>query len=287
MKSLWILGALIVLCGCTRTTPSKKPVILASIAPYAFLVESLVGDTASVVTIVPQGANPHVFEPSPRDLASVADARVWVCAGEMFEDKLIRSVKAVAADLRIVDVWQEAELLGGHVCAHHSAHDSFHHEAVDKHVWMSPKNAIRQARSIAQVLIEKFPEHSVLYKNNLSELEENLTRLDIYIQDLLYFKKHTLVLLSHPSLAYFCKDYDLEQLSVEVEGKDPLPQDISRLLGHVMEHDLKKIFTQKGYNNRGAEVIALELGLSTHEIDPYAYDYLNNLRELAQLIASP
>ena len=74
------------------------------------------------------------------------------------------------------------------------------------------------------------------------------------------------------------------QLSVECEGKDPLPQDVSRILKRAKEAHVQSALVQTSYNNKGTELIAQKLEVPIYSIDPYSGDYLNNMRYLAQTI---
>ncbi len=264
--------------GCSSPSPTeKKPLILTSIDPYAFLVERIAGDTVSVVTLVPSGANPHIFEPSPRDASMVTQACAWVCAGESFETKILSLLGSAAPRLRVLDMSSGVDLIRSHSCCMH--------EAADRHIWMSPTITKDLAGRVTQMLCELFPQNKSLYERNLSVLVEELVVLHLQIQEILSSSRNALLVLSHPSLGYFCKEYHLEQLSVEVEGKDPLPRDIAHLLEHVRGRFVKKVFVQQGYNNKGAERVAERLGLSTCEIDPYSKNYIENLRFIASSIA--
>ena len=93
------------------------------------------------------------------------------------------------------------------------------------------------------------------------------------------------ILLSHPAFGYFCRDYKLKQVSVEHEGKDPLPKHVSSILESAQTSPIQTVFTQAQYNNKGAKLIAEKLNLTPYEIDPYSANYLNNLLLVAEYIA--
>lgn len=90
-----------------------------------------------------------------------------------------------------------------------------------------------------------------------------------------------MLLVSHPAYAYFCRDYNLEQFSIEFEGKDPTPQQLTRVLQQARALKTKKIYIQRQYNNKGAKLVANELGAQLVMLDPYSENYLNTMHEIA------
>ena len=76
------------------------------------------------------------------------------------------------------------------------------------------------------------------------------------------------ILVSHPAFAYFCQDYALVQLSVEVEGKDPLPKDVTEILQKAKNYNIQSVLLEPQYSNKGAELIAQSMHLPTHMVDP-------------------
>ena len=93
------------------------------------------------------------------------------------------------------------------------------------------------------------------------------------------------ILVSHPAFGYFCQDYHLVQLSIEMEGKEPLPQHVTEILSLAKHYAIQAVLVEPQYSNKGAELIAKRLGLPTHSVDPYAENYLENLIAIAQVIS--
>lgn len=93
------------------------------------------------------------------------------------------------------------------------------------------------------------------------------------------------ILVSHPAYAYFCRDYNLTQLSIEFEGKDPMPQQLTKILETARDLKVKKIFIQPQFQNKGAKLIAKELDAELITLDPYSEDYFEMMREIGNRIA--
>ncbi len=281
---------IIVLCllaGCGKTPEPSTPTVLVSIEPYAYFVERIAGDTVQIRTVVPPGANPHIFEPTPRAVEQARHAQLWVRIGEFFEAKIATVLEEQNPSLVSIDMCAGIELLatGTEGCGGHG-HLHSGEESKDRHVWLSPKLAQKQAEEITDALVQLYPDNRALYLTRLSAFVEDLKKLDLDIARMLAPYRGQTILISHPALGYFCQDYHLIQLSVECEGKDPLPQHIAEILEHTRRHPIRSVLIEAQYNNKGAERIAEQLHLPVHLIDPYARDYLKNLSSIASWIAN-
>lgn len=278
IRLLLLLTLLLPLFSCEKKGDLKteKPTVLVSVPPYAFFVKKIAGETVAIESLVPAGANPHVFESTPKEVQRHRNAALWVYLGEAFDQKIRGHFKNIPT----VDVTEGLPLLSG--CDHH---DHCHREdQKDLHIWLSPKLAKVQAEKIAAGLIALLPEEKERFTTNLQHLLTELDDLDQQITALLAPMQSQAILVSHPAFAYFCKDYHIHQLSIEVEGKDPLPQHVTQILTQAKNYELRGIFLEPQYSNKGAELIAEALHLPTHMVDPYAENYAENLWMIAQVI---
>lgn len=280
---IFLFSALLLCLSCSKTAQdeNKKPLVLASVAPYQFLAQEIAGEVLDVQTVVPQGANPHSYEPTSSQVREMARGRVWLQIGEPFEEKIARILKdrVVFEDLREgIPLIEEAHSLA---CSHCSM------DHLDRHVWLSPKLAALQAEKIAGVLGREFPETKEVFDRNLARLKDNLEALDLEISIILEPVKDRAILVSHPAFGYFCRDYHFEQLSVEYEGKDPRPRHLEEILKRAMAEHAELALALPQYNNKGAQLIAEKLRVPVHYIDPYSADYFTTMRKLAHLIADP
>lgn len=270
--------------GCSRSSSQKTtcPTVLVSVAPYSFFVKEIGKEHVHVKILVPEGANPHTYEPKPKEVANIQDATLWIKLGEPSEEKVSRVLLEKKPGLKVVTVTEGLPLLGS--CCEHGHH---HHEeeGADLHVWLSPKLAKIQAKAIAKALCELDPAHQNIFEENLKNLLVSLERLDGEIRGILTTRSSHALLVSHPAFAYFCHDYGLTQLSVEVEGKDPRPKEIEALLKEIAHHQIKTIFLEPQHSTKGADIFAQKLQLREEIVDPYSENYLENLRSIALKIA--
>lgn len=268
-KLLFFILPLFFFFSCDKHTQEPKALTVAvSLPPYTYFVKRIAGDTVTVVPIVPAQSNPHVFEPTPKQVLQLKEASLWLRSREGFENKIINVLKDQNPNLAIVDL-----------------SENLPDEEEDRHIWLSPRQAREQALLIADALIELNPDSKKLYLENLNLFLDELQKVDEEIAALLSPYKDQAILTSHPAFGFFCKDYGLVQLSIECEGKDPLPKDLENTLEQAKVHKVASILIQPQYNNRGAEVIATHLGLPVYSIDPYSTDYFKNLRHITSLIS--
>lgn len=286
LQKILLICCLVLACSCGKSPPisAQKPLILVSIAPYRFLTEQIAGDGFEVQTVVPVAANPHSFEPTSRQVSEMGRGVVWFRIGEPFEGKILPILMRHNGELAVRDLREGIELIEEehslgctHCCMDH----------LDRHVWLSPKLAAKQAEMIAKGLSERFPEQRPMFESNLAVLREKLGTLDREIEEILKPVENRLILVSHPAFGYFCKEYDFEQLSVEYEGKDPRPKHLAEILDRAVTGSMEVALALPQYNNKGAQLIAEKMHVPVHLIDPYSAEYFETMRKLAHLIADP
>ncbi len=290
MKKLFAIlfsGVLLVLCTCCSSKPKPqaiKPVILVSISPYHTIVREIVGEYALVEPVVPPGFNSHTYEPSPSEFQKWENAIILFGIGDRFEQKVYQSIVKKNPGFIYVNLTSS---LPGLIHDHdHHGHDHDHDDfSYDVHVWMDPIMMIEQAKIVTDRLSQIFPDHAKIWHDNLDTLTHRLLHLDQDIASTLSPFKNQSILVSHASLGYFCRRYDLLQLSLEVEGKDPLPQDVKKVLEQCKANPPRCAFIQPDQNNKGVLIVAQKLQIPVHTIYPNDPDYEKGLLSIANFIA--
>lgn len=243
-----------------------KTHVLVSIAPQKFLVERIGDEYVSVDVLVPPGASSHSYEPSPKQIIAAQNGEIWFRIGESFETRIISSLK----DVLIVDQREGIDLIDSG-CHCHDSHDP--------HIWLSPKLLKRQAAQIADALCQKDPEHASCFNGNLQILWEELDQLHEEICEKCLEKK--VILVSHPAFGYFCRDYGLKQLSIEMEGREPTPKYLATLMHKAESSKISTVFLQKQHHAKGGKRMATALGAETVFVDPYVENVIENLRSIS------
>lgn len=262
----------------------NKPLILVSIAPHRAFVKAIAEETVDIQLIVPLGASSHTFEPTPKEVIKASNASLWFTMGEFFEKKFHNSICALKKEMIIEDLREGVDLIKIDESTAHC--NCCHNHLTDLHIWLSPKEVKVQVSKIEKVLSKLLPQHKERYKKNLIQFLLQLDKLDAEIQEILSKREKSLMLVSHPAYAYFCRDYEIKQLSVESEGKDPTAKQLTELLKNAKENKIRVVFTQPQYNNKGTYLIANELNAEIVSIDPYSENLFETLLLIAQKISS-
>jgi zinc transport system substrate-binding protein len=286
-RLLFLATFLFALSSCAKkeTPTQQKPTVLVSVPPYAYFVNKIAQGLVDVEVLVPNGTNPHIYEPTPRQVQRHQNAALWVYLGESFDKKILQFFRDTHQPIRIVDVAQGISLLSSHQDQpHHCCHHS-HGEGEDLHLWLSPALAKQQAQNIADGLIALLPEQKEELNGNLQLFLSELDALDAQVTEILAPMRGKAILVSHPAFAYLCRDHDIVQLSIEMEGKDPLPQHVTATLAKANSYAIRNILIEPQYSNKGATLIAQSLGVPTYLVDPYAENYADNLLDIAKAIA--
>lgn len=261
----------------------RSNLVLVSVAPYKFFVEKIAGETVKVNLMVPAGASAHTYEPTPKQMLTNSHADLWFLIGESFESRALAALQNHNSRLSAVDMRQGVDLIYADnqtqtCCCHGST-------GVDLHFWLSPKMVKIQAHTIADALIRAYPENKARYQQSLEQFLKELDELDQEIKRKLEPLQVRTVMVSHPAYAYYCRDYNLNQLSIEFEGKDPTPYQLTTIIQKAKQLHINTIFVQKQYSSKGAKLIAAELKAKIVVLDPYAEDFYSTMREITSSFA--
>jgi zinc transport system substrate-binding protein len=148
----------------------------------------------------------------------------------------------------------------------------------DPHVWLSPSNAKIMVQNICEGLVQVDPANKDYYEQNRDAYLQKLDALDQEIRSSLANIKNRAFIVFHPAWGYFVKDYNLEEIPIEIEGKEPSAQDVALIIQKAKELNIKIIFASPQLNPQMAEVIAREIDGRVVFINDLAKDYISNLR---------
>lgn len=286
VAAVLVLGA-----SCSAEVPEEDADglgVVVTILPQAEFVTQTGGENVNVSVMIPPGASPHTYEPSPSQMRTLATADMYAKVGSGLEFELAWMDRLVAAnkDMLVVDCSEGIELLpmdGEH--EQHSAADGHHSGGMDPHIWMSPLNAMTMVRNICAGLTELDPQSADLYERNRDEYLRTLSELDGEMRQTLGEVGTRAFMVYHPSFGYFAHEYGLTMIPIEEEGKEPTPAALKSLIGEAEERNIQVIFASPQFNPQTAKVIADAIGARVVFVDPLARDYVENLREfLHQLV---
>ncbi len=152
---------------------------------------------------------------------------------------------------------------------------------LDNHVWLSPDLVRIQAGNILDALTVSAPNHATRYEANYTHFLAELDALDRDIKELLKAQQGALFMVFHPSWGYFARHYGLVQLPIEVEGKEPGPRDLQKIIERAKSEGIKVIFVSPQFSTRAAEIIAQAIDGQVMAIDPLSENWMQNMRAVA------
>ncbi len=285
MKSHMILflPLLIVIAfsGCISQTEKPGQVMVATtIAPLGDFVKAVGGERVSVSVLVPPGAEPHTFEPTPSQIRQVADADIYVKNGVGLESWMDNILK-VNPHMLVVDTSKGINLIAD--TSEATSTDGI--RAMDTHIWLSPRNAMFQVQNICNGLIEVDPAGRDYYIKNRDSYIAKLKELDAYLNTTFAGTTKKKFVVLHPAWIYFARDYGLEQIAIEEEEKEPGPRYMAEVVNAARANNITTVFVEPQYNPKLAEVIAKEIDGKVVSIDDLAPNYIDNLRTVGEKIA--
>ena len=256
----------------------NKISVFVSIIPQKYFADRVSGGNVDVHVMVGPGKNPVIYEPTPRQMATLQQSRLFFRIGVPFEKVWIKQIAELNPDIEIIECCEAIRKLYLPELGHS-------HDLLDPHIWTSPTNAKLIASRIKDSLIEIDPSSAAIYEQNYRLLAADLEKLDTDIRKMLDGLKHRLMVVSHPSWGYFARDYGLEQISIEQAGTEIRAKTLGKLIEKLKQSSTRFVFVQKQFNTDGAYILAGEIGAEVVELDPLAEDYINNLRQVARAIA--
>jgi zinc transport system substrate-binding protein len=255
--------------GGVRDSEAGKRIITVSIDPFRYFVEAIGGDDFIVNVMVPSGANPHIYEPFPDQIFRLRKSVAYISNGYLgFELTWLGRFYDTNEAMKKLNLSQNIEPLGS---AHH--HEGDHVEGADPHYWVSPKCAMIMAASVKDFLVGLNPVSKNKYETNYQKLLTVISGIDRKATDLFSGVKSKSFMIYHPNLGYLARDYGLEEIAVEYEGKEPPPSRMKHLIDRAEAGGIKTIFVQREYDAKNARAIAHEIGASVRIIDPLSGDW--------------
>jgi zinc transport system substrate-binding protein len=319
---LTLLVSLNLLTGCgssptestndteTSTSPTSSETldVTVSIAPQEYLVEKIGGDLVDVNVMVEPGSEPHGYEPKPQQLKDLSEAEAYVSVGVEFEQAWMDKFKSANPNMMVIDSAQGIEKIemAEHYHHHHHGHEEEAHnhdhghdhekdvqaghnhaeETLDPHIWLSPELVKVQAQNIYQGLVKLDPENEAEYQANLQNFITEVDQLDQQIRQNLEGIQNRKFIVFHPSWGYFARDYNLEQIPMEVGGQEPSAAELGELVKEAKEEDIKVIFAQYEFSSKQAEALAKEINGEVIFIDPLDPNWSENLLNVSNTFAN-
>jgi zinc transport system substrate-binding protein len=296
MKKLIACLLLSYLLSTVQAFAKGQPTVFVSVLPQKFFVQQISKDFIDVAVMVQPGASPATYEPKPSQMAELAASSIYFSIGVPFENAWLDRISGVNPKMKLIRTEEGIDRLA--MAEHHHEGEEHHddqqtageikekHEGIqenglDPHIWLSPPLVKKQAETIAAALTSEYPEQAAFFQQNLTAFLADIDRLNDELHRTLAEKKGMQFMVFHPSWGYFAKEYGLEQIAIEIEGKNPKPAQLQELIEYARENAVTVVFAQPQFSTKSAKLIAREIGGEVIFIDPLAEDWLNNMKQVA------
>ena len=267
-----------------KSDAAERLQVAVSILPQKQLVERVGGEAVDVMVLVRPGQSPHSYEPTPQQMVSLARADVYFRIGVDFERAWLPKIQQMHPRLRAVDTREGIRMLAmvpsphGHPLRASSAQP-------DPHIWTSPPLVKRQAQTIRDALIALRPSERARFEDGYARYAAELDQVDAELHRAVAGKARRSFLVFHPAWGYLADSYGLEQIPIELRGKEPGPQALAAQIERARAEGIRVIFVQQQFSRAAAEAMARAIDGEVVELDPLAEDLIANTRVVAQALA--
>lgn len=283
-RFLYIIILCVILAGCKgtpqkqadsgKTSGTEKPAVTVTvtISPYKYFVDQIAKGKVDVNVMVSNGNNPETYEPYAQQMMELSKSALYLKVGSIgFEQTWMKKLQDNAPDMKVIDTSvgiKPAKTPGGNI---------------DPHVWMSCSNARIIASNILKALCELEPKNKAFFEKNYQSLLSIIDKRDSTIKE--SFKKDPDLVrkfvIYHPILTYFARDYQLEQLAIEEEGREPSAAQLKSLIERARKEKIKFCLIQAEFANRNTTTFINESHTKPMNINPLQDDWNRAMQEAA------
>ena len=284
-KLLFIFIAALVLVSCGNKKNKQKQatpeVITVSILPERTFVQKIAGDDFEINLLIPPGSSPAAYTLLPSQLKDITSSAVWFRIGYIgFEHSWKDKIAQTNTGMKVVDLSEGLDLIAEKEEQHG---DHVHAEGVDPHTWLSPVLVKQMAKRILDEVSLLKPERAEAYKANYENFIRECDQLEAEIKSKLEPYKNYKIIVFHPSLSYYAREFGLDQYSLEAGGKEPTPAHMKEVVDMANKENIRVIYIQSEFDREHARVFADEIKGKIVEVWPLNPEWADNLRKMTDI----
>lgn len=263
-----IIMIIILLSGCSSSSQDdiskEKLSIYTSIYPIQFLVERIGGDTVVTKTIFPPGVEAHSYEPTAKDMVSIAksDAFIYMGGGmEGFSETIASALESEQVELIPLSANEELYEHSQTTEIHGAREEEHNHHDHNPHLWLDPIRMIRMGQSVKDVLIELNPDKRTIYEKNFNNLSNELKLLDKKFKETLQNKTNREILVSHAAYNYWEDRYGIIQIPINgiTSSEEPSQKDLVTIIKEADKSNLHYVLFEQNTINSVSAIIQKEI----------------------------
>lgn len=286
MKNIsWLFIVLLMLmissCGQKHEkTTEEKPVVSVSISPLKYFAGELAGDFLQVNVMVPETSNPATYEPTPKQMSLLARSDAYLGVKPLiFEKTWMPKFKFANKDMKIYDMSKGIDFINRKAGRQGT-------KSADPHVWISPQTVETLVKNMRDALLELYPGNEKEIKENYQSLQKVIKQKHQFLKQTFQEREEISFLIFHPALGYLARDYGLNQLIIQHQGKEPSPRELRRITEKARKNDVSQVFVQKQFDTRNAETVADELGVELTLINPLAKNWPEEIEKIGRSLGN-
>lgn len=267
-------------------TISDERLVSVTIEPQRYFVEKIAGEHFHVHCVTPVGQSPETYDPTPQQMMQIGKSMAYFKIGYIgFELAWMKTLEEQNPDMKVYDLSKGMNLIESQEEVHSHEEHAHHHGTIDPHIWTSITGAKNIIQNISDALVELDPENRALYAQNYEQALQEIETVKMQIKQILAPVKGKSFIIYHPALTYFAREFGLNQLCIELDGKEPSPAQLKNLMEVAHHSGAKVVLVQQEFDKKNAELIAKETGCKLVSINPLSYDWKEEMINLAKILA--
>jgi len=250
-------------CGAGGAATHGGPVdVVVSESFLADIAQNVAGDRFTVRTLIPPGADPHSFEPTPKDVAAVVGADLVIINGGGLEGPLLDTLKNAGGSATIVDA-----SAGLKTRTPQPGEPPLAAGQTDPHFWLDPVLVETYVANIHDAFVKADPAGAAAYEANAAAYTAQLRQLHTWIkaQVAQIPPRDRKLVMNHASHGYFADRYGLQVIGTVIPSvgtsESPTAQQLGDLSAAIRKNGAKAIFVEVDENPQLARQIAAETGV--------------------------
>jgi zinc transport system substrate-binding protein len=276
----------IVLFACQPQTKETTSLVSVSILPQKYFVEQIAGNLVQVNVLVPPGSSPHNYEVLPSQMKDLSKSKAWLQIGLLtLEDALKAKLADINKNLSIVNCSEGITPIAG-TEHEEEGHEHSANEAFDPHIWLAPAEVKIMAKNSLNALKAGFPQYSSTFNTNYTRFIARIDSVSAAIDQKLAPMKNRNILIFHPALAYYARQFNLSQIALEFDGKEPSPKHMKEIVDLAHGQNIHVIFIQKEFDPAFAQQLSHEINGKVVIIDPLDYNWEKQMLDITAKIAA-
>jgi zinc transport system substrate-binding protein len=266
-----IPALLFVGCGQPQNVPGNSSTlkIITSFYPIYEIVKQVGGANVTIQNLVPAGAEPHDYEPTPQEIVNLNQADLVVYNGmglEPWADKIIPELQQNGSKtLNLSDYFKNNAITNSPKTPGDAEYLPF-----DPHLWLDPVNYQKEVQTVTQKLVEIDPNHQTDYQQNSQKFIKQLQELDLAYQNGFKSCKLNSFVTSHAAFAYLANRYHLKMVAISGLSPDAEPSSkvMAELTNLIRQNNIQYILTESLVSPKIADTLAQETGTKTLILNP-------------------